>query len=275
MREVMLHGVLFALFLALGTVALIIARRAGFLRKLEKKRPVVTPFQALTAFVLFLTMQLLFVPSIVSLWIYVFGKNSFTEAVGGWIHLLSIGSVGALLAFYTIQLGSPLRWFSVEKPLQQLGIGMLSWTLAFPLMMIVSQAFALVLGDWMGFDLQEQLAVKQIKQVQQFPVLLGASLFMVAFVVPVIEELLFRGYLQEMLLKWLTPLQAILGTSFLFALSHFSTTQGINNLLILSSLFVLSCVLSYLKERQKNLLAPIGLHATFNAISLVQILLIQ
>ena len=60
--------------------------------------------------------------------------------------------------------------------------------------------------------------------------------------------------------------------SLIFAAFHFSTSQGLNNIELLVSLFVLSCFLGFLYERQESLLASMALHATFNAISILAIL---
>ena len=133
----------------------------------------------------------------------------------------------------------------------------------------------IIFFDWLGFEMEDQMAVKQIKSVQEYPWLFAVNLFAISFVVPFIEELLFRGYLQESLLKKFSAMKSIALTALLFSLFHFSPSQGINNILILTSLFLLACLLGYLKERQRSLLPCIALHSTFNAISLVQIFVIQ
>jgi membrane protease YdiL (CAAX protease family) len=95
---------------------------------------------------------------------------------------------------------------------------------------------------------------------------------MVIGIVPVLEELLFRGFLQGAFRRFFSVRTAILFSSFIFALFHFSLGQGVNNMTILVSLFILSLFLGFLKERQGNLWGSIAMHMTFNAISVAMIL---
>jgi membrane protease YdiL (CAAX protease family) len=100
------------------------------------------------------------------------------------------------------------------------------------------------------------------------PVLFPIIVILISIVVPVLEELLFRGCLQSWISQKLGKIKAILITSIVFALFHFSRSQGLSNLELFAALFVLSCYLGYLYERQQSLLAPIALHSIFNAISI-------
>jgi uncharacterized protein len=68
-------------------------------------------------------------------------------------------------------------------------------------------------------------------------------------------------------------LGSILLASLIFAFFHFSYSQGIDNIEVITSLFVFSCFLGFVYERQQSLWASVGLHALFNAISVVLIVL--
>jgi membrane protease YdiL (CAAX protease family) len=107
----------------------------------------------------------------------------------------------------------------------------------------------------------------------KYPSLFAASMFAVTFVVPVLEEIIFRGYLQTSLTKRVGALKAIVMSSALFASFHFAAGQGINNFNIVGTLFVLSLFLGFLRERQGNLLPSMALHATFNGMSILMLLL--
>jgi membrane protease YdiL (CAAX protease family) len=115
------------------------------------------------------------------------------------------------------------------------------------------------------------VAVKHLKDVMVFPSLFWSSVILIISVVPILEEVLFRGFLHEWLVRLFGVKAAILLTASTFALFHFSTSQGADNVELIISLFVLGCFLSFLKERQRSLWAPIGLHSVFNAVSVLMI----
>ena len=89
---------------------------------------------------------------------------------------------------------------------------------------------------------------------------------LVVCVVPVFEEMLFRGLMQSSLRAWLPGVwPAILITSALFAMVHSLThTLGI---------FALSCAMGYAYERSGSLFRPMVMHVLFNAVSVAAALL--
>ena len=88
---------------------------------------------------------------------------------------------------------------------------------------------------------------------------------MVVLLVPLIEEVMYRGIIQESLRRlgvhaWM----AIICTSGLFALMHLPALPP-NAHHALAALFVLSLFFGWLYERTGRLIAPVTLHAAFNA----------
>jgi membrane protease YdiL (CAAX protease family) len=82
----------------------------------------------------------------------------------------------------------------------------------------------------------------------------------VIIVVPIFEEVLFRGMLQSVVRGFTSrPWQAILLTSGAFALMH--------PRMHLPALFALSCCMGYAYERSGSLFRPIFIHALFNGAS--------
>lgn len=248
---------------------------AGFLRPINDRKPRIGFKETALAFALFLSFQLFVLPILISGIALSLGQTSLSLHSKAWMNLGSIAILGVILVLYVVSLKSKVQWFSWEHLVANLKIGLFSWFLAFPVIVALTQVLSIIIFDWLGFPLEEQMAVKQVKSVQEYPILFSANLFAIIFIVPMIEELLFRGFLQESLLKRFSAAQSILITALLFSIFHFSFSQGMNNVLILSSLFMLACLLGYLKERQSSLLPCIALHATFNGISLVQIFLIH
>jgi uncharacterized protein len=93
------------------------------------------------------------------------------------------------------------------------------------------------------------------------------TLLLLVLVVPVLEELVFRGLVQGALLeRWprqrLGPLSAANAlTSFLFAVSHLVYRAP----LWAAAVFVPSLVFGYFRERHGTLASPILLHCWYNA----------
>jgi membrane protease YdiL (CAAX protease family) len=158
-----------------------------------------------------------------------------------------------------------------QKPwYQQATFGGASWFIAYPFMLTVTQFVAMIVILIFQELPIEQVAVRQLKDLRaewwQF------SLLSIAIVtlVPFTEEILFRGLLQSWL-KYKTQRSwlAILLTSLVFALFHFSSEQGLTNIELFFAIFLLSCFLGFLYERQRSLWASIGLHAVFNGMSIL------
>jgi membrane protease YdiL (CAAX protease family) len=105
------------------------------------------------------------------------------------------------------------------------------------------------------------------------PILTIVSVLAIVVLVPVIEELLFRGFLQSWLVSRFTPFTSIALSSAIFTMVHFSPSQGIANAELMTGLFLLALFLGYLYQRQGSLWASIGLHCTFNAVSVTMILM--
>lgn len=92
-------------------------------------------------------------------------------------------------------------------------------------------------------------------------------IFMVAVVgAPAIEEMFFRGVMLPVLIRRCALWPGVLLCSLFFALVHGHTQSFL-------PLFVFGLGLSVAYIRSRNLLVPIGMHALFNAVNLVVLLL--
>lgn len=155
-------------------------------------------------------------------------------------------------------------------------IGIFSWIIAYPIVTFIGYLLdILVLVFFKSHKLPDQLAIEFIKSTFSQPIYFILALFLIIIVAPIIEEFLFRGVLLNFLKVYLKRSLAIIISSIVFAFFHYSTSQKLSNLTILISLFTLSCFLGFLYEKQKSLIAPIFLHATFNAISIINLLIIK
>jgi membrane protease YdiL (CAAX protease family) len=93
---------------------------------------------------------------------------------------------------------------------------------------------------------------------------LGVLAFMVFFGVlaaPIVEELIFRGFLQSAVRITCDKLQTVLTSGFVFALIHW-------NAHVFLQIFVLGLMLAYLFEKTGSLVAPITVHICHNTFTL-------
>jgi len=94
---------------------------------------------------------------------------------------------------------------------------------------------------------------------------LGTLTFMVFFgmlAAPIIEEILFRGFLQSAVRITCDKWQTVLISGFIFALIHW-------NAHVFLQIFVLGLLLAYLFEKTGSLVAPITVHICHNTTTLV------
>lgn len=94
---------------------------------------------------------------------------------------------------------------------------------------------------------------------------LGVLAFMVffgMFAAPIVEELIFRGFLQSAVRITCDKLQTVLISGFVFALIHW-------NAHVFLQIFILGLLLAYLFEITGSLIAPITVHICHNTTTLV------
>jgi hypothetical protein len=252
----------------------------------ETNPPEPIPLMAvITIFALFLGISIVLVPGTIYGW-YVIVKGvppesqTLSASSNGWINIVTI--IATFAAFLVYLAVFPRKWKSAVLGvnyhrsrtdfLQNLQLGFLSWILSYPPVLFVSSLISAILIHFHGKLEIDQIAVSELKATSQEPLLLFMMVFCIIFIVPFIEELLFRGFFQTWLKQKVGIIGAILTSSALFALFHFSSTQDILNFELIPALFIFSCFLGFLFEKQRTLQAPIILHALFNAISILMIL---
>jgi hypothetical protein len=203
--------------------------------------------------------------------------------VSNWMQIL-IMSVSLLFLFIfaraSIDKESLFKiWKDKDNPYRKpiyydIGIGLLSWILAFPIVMVVGELSDLFIYEVLGASNYEQVAVVYLKMTRHYPSLLFLALTVILLMAPCIEEFLFRGVLQNFLKQYLGPKAAILLSSLGFAFFHMAPSQGLGNISLILSLFVFACFLGFVYEKQRSLFASISLHIAFNAVSTLRILLV-
>ena len=184
--------------------------------------------------------------------------------------------IGMLIMFDEPSADRQAVWFSIGQSHRPwywdilYGIG--TCLLAYPIVLFFNTLTTSTLA-YFGIDVNaDQIAVRQVKEIlNNIPLLLVLG-SCVCFLVPIVEELLFRGYLQQSF-KGYVPLKlSIIFTSVCFASVHFSWDRNVNIIPLLSALFILSLILGYIREEPGSLWASIGIHSFFNLIGILLIL---
>jgi membrane protease YdiL (CAAX protease family) len=158
--------------------------------------------------------------------------------------------------------GFGLRFCTLSKDLFWAAVNLIA---VYPVILLALWV-TLQTGQWLvgpDFGLEKHQTLEELQHattaVKCFLV------FSTLVIVPVFEELLFRGMIQSTLTAYFVrPWPAIGITSALFALMHPATHVG--------GIFVLSVCLGYAYEKSGSLLRPIMIHIIFNAISVVAVL---
>lgn len=143
-----------------------------------------------------------------------------------------------------------------ERPLQLAGL---------PFLIVGGYLLATLVATFTELFMPPDFAAEQMNQILQAEVArwpLPVMLFLIAVVPAICEELLFRGFLQQSLLKSIGPRWAILIQALAFAIFHTSLNR-------LPYTFVLGLLLGVLAWRSASVLPGILVHFVVNGISTV------
>ncbi|MCE5318255.1 MAG: CPBP family intramembrane metalloprotease [Parachlamydia sp.] len=237
---------------------------------------------AASAFLLFLGIEVILVPAVAALYMlsksgWEIGRMRLDSLAQGWFGLITIIASAIALVGYSLALPAEKRrtlyWGTLSpRPFRDIFFGAASWLISYPWVLVISNLVALIMLLFGPLPETDQVAVKQLKSSMQDPLLFGGTVFAIIFLVPLAEEILFRGILQRSLARYLGRWRAIGISSLIFAFFHFSTTQGWNNIELILSLFILSCYLGLIYEKRGSIWTPVGLHMAFNSVSIAFIL---
>lgn len=194
-----------------------------------------------------------------------------------WVNFLTSLVIFFFLFLYLTrlptQIASPIlrkeKAFSLSEDFRMV---FFCWIFSFPLVLFLSHFLDLLVSfTFRVKELPEQMAVHFLKMTFQHPFYFSLTALTVVGLAPLIEETLFRGFLQSYIRQHLGSKQAIFLTSVCFALFHYSPDQGLGNISIIGSLFTFALFLGFLYEKRGSLAAPVILHAAFNGVSVVNL----
>jgi membrane protease YdiL (CAAX protease family) len=261
--------------LFLGALALAIlwfGREKGFFHWTPKPgwNPLIRLWHVSALFLIYFVVSLLasaLLPSLLSS----VGPSAFAP----WFVFLSSLLVASSLLGFCFYLPKRLKlliWRAedAKQPyMQDIKMALIAWCLAFPTVLFVSECLeSLTLYLSQSTELPDQLAVHFVRSTFHEWLYFLLSALSIAVLAPLMEELLFRGFLQSFIRKHLGSKQAIFITALCFSAFHYSREQSFSNIPIIGSLFILALFLGFLYEKQRSLAACLSLHSCFNLISI-------
>lgn len=233
-------------------------------------------YHVVVVFFLYFFIAIFWVPLLIKFFQFL-GFSIHTIHFASLLNFISSASIASLIISYSLILNKEVKrniiFYKKEHSwIRDIQFGALAWVVSFPFVIFSNQFFEWFLHEICKFpQLPEQLAVRFLKMTFNYPIDFILTVSTIVVFAPIIEELLFRGFLQSFIRQHLGSKAAIVISSFCFAFFHYSPEQGISNFSIIFSLFFLALFLGYSYEAKRSLLTPISLHAIFNAVNVANL----
>ena len=284
MKDVIIEHLEFAvLFALIGALLTWIAQRCGFFSLSERSPPPYIHYPII-GILLYLVLFLFGVPFAIKFFTLVYSPlriafKNHPPLLIATAQVLSIMIITSFIIIYSLFQDKGVMktiWkedFTFLSALKDFGLGALTWVISFPVVACIDQIGNLLTYLIFGAYHVEQVAVRYVRLSAESPYLLAIAMISTVIAAPVLEEWIFRGFMQTYLKSKIGFFKSLFSTSFIFALFHFSPAQGVGNCALILSLFTLALYLGFLYEKRKSLIAPIALHMTFNSISVMRIVL--
>ena len=178
-------------------------------------------------------------------------------------HLPVLGLLGLLFHFAGVR-GRELFGLHWKKAPALLGLSVIFYLAALPLLWLSSVLYQILLHQF-GCDFYLQDIAQILTAPATWPV--RAGLFFITIIVaPVFEEVVFRGILLPFMIRRAGFWPGIILVSIVFGGMHLHLPSFL-------PLFLLSVMFSLAYARTQSLLVPIGMHALFNGVTVVLLLL--
>jgi len=210
--------------------------------------------------------------------------QKLTPDLQGWQKILRdhiVMSVGAIVTMVVMMLlahvhfarrlkGFGLNFKTIAKDFVMAIVNLLA---AWPLMMaaITMTMFVAELIWGQDYQMQQHQQLEMITEYPQLPLRI-MIVFVAVVIAPLLEELLFRGFVQTTIRSYFnirnSAWPAIVASSIFFAIMHADPGHW-------PALFVLGVCLGYSYEKSGSLFRPIFIHLFFNAYSVATALLIE
>jgi len=159
-----------------------------------------------------------------------------------------------------------------RKPMRDLRWGLIGLLAALPLVMGSIMLIQLV-NLWLGNE-APVIGHEMLNMLIESDSTLGSALIILSavLVAPVLEEVIFRGLMQSVLVEWFGQSMrwgVVLVAGMVFALVHVSAVPAGAEVQVISGLFIFGIVLGWLYERTGSLWPSIIVHIGFNALNVM------
>ena len=200
-------------------------------------------------------------------------------ALSSWLNFLISFLILVLVLFYALRLPNAIflkiwrrSWEKRPSYIQDVGFALWAFLFAFPLVIFLNETFDFLLDTVFHIQqIPDQLAVRFLKMTFHYPFYFFLTIITIVVLAPILEETLFRGFLQSFIRKYLGARWAIFVTALSFAFFHYAKEQGAANLTIVGSLFALALFLGFVYEKRGSLVTSMSLHAIFNATNVLNL----
>ena len=165
------------------------------------------------------------------------------------------------MAVISILLFMYLNKYDVEKTKKAYTTEKLKNTLILFIIANIVIYFVSISSKYLLHEFDEQNIVQYFKHNK----ITELEVLNIIVVVPIIEEMVFRGLFYKLLRSYLSIVPSMLISSIIFSIVH-------QNILVSIVLFSLGLILCYSYERNKSIIYPIVIHCLFNFLMLLLIL---
>lgn len=169
-----------------------------------------------------------------------------------------------------------IQWVGRADPAEVFGLRrwkpwkLLLWiaagsAVAIPLVKTMAGVSAYGIHMIFGKSLEEQVAVQSLREANEQPLMQFLLIVNACVVAPIVEEVIFRGYLYGVLKRFTGAMFAGFVGASLFAVAH-------DTLPTLLPLWGFALLLTLFYEASRSLWVPIGMHAVFNGYNVYELL---
>jgi membrane protease YdiL (CAAX protease family) len=210
--------------------------------------------------------------------------QKLTPGLQGWQKIftdhivMSIGAVATMAAMMFlahVHFARRLKGFglNIRTIAKDFVMAIVNLLVAWPIMMaaITMTTFGAELVWGKEYQMQQHQQLEMITEYTQLPLRI-MIVFVAVIIAPLLEEMLFRGFIQTTIRSFLNTKNsawpAITASSMFFAIMHADTGHW-------PALFILGVCLGYSYEKSGSLFRPIFIHLFFNTYSVMTALFIE
>lgn len=172
-----------------------------------------------------------------------------------------------------------IQWVGRADPAEVFGLRRWKWRQSWKLILWIGAGAAIALPavqaimllsqyglqSIFGESLEDQAAVQSLRQAEEEPLMRILLIANACVIAPIVEEVIFRGYLYGVMKRFTGPMFAAFISASLFAIAH-------NNLPAVLPLWGFALFLTLFYEASRSLWVPIGMHAVFNGVQVFRLI---